>query len=170
MVSRAAVSMTFLTFALLGSLVASASAAPAPEAKCGAGKTDAAGKYAACLLKAEKSLVLNGDSEKYAAQSTKCEEKLDAKWGKLEAGGACWSEGDGPEVKDLVEATTWALTKGETLGGEPTGYKSCRAKGVECFDLSQCCIVKILCYDPYLEINVTLSYSNCNPDHTWQQL
>lgn len=170
MIPRGTVSRMLLTCALLCSLVTTASAAATPEAKCGAGKIDLSGKYAACVAKAEKALVLKGDSGKYATQLVKCEEKLTAKWAKLEAGGACWSDGDGPKVQDLVEASAWAVAKGVTLGGEPSGYIACYAKSVECLELSQCCIVKIGCYDPFLAINVTLSYSNCNSSHTYEQL
>lgn len=169
MVSRA-VSRTVLTFALLGSFGGTAFAAATPEAKCAAGKIDLSGKYAACVSKAERSLVLTGDSGKYATLLAQCEEKLTARWTKLEASSACWSQGDKLKVKDFLEATVWGLTKGITLGGEPGGNPSSYVTSVECFELQQCCIVKVTYYSSTLETNVTNSYSNCNTTHTWEQL
>jgi hypothetical protein len=141
-----------------------------PEAKCAAGKIDLSGKYAACVSKAEKALVLKGDAVKHATQLAQCEGKLTAKWAKLEAAGTCWSQGDGPKVQDLVEGAVWGVTKGVTFGGEPGGNPSAYVTSVECFELQQCCIVKVTYYNPLLDINVTNSYSNCNSSHTYVQL
>lgn len=80
---------------------------PPPSARCEAGKNDIAGKYAACLAKAEKGVVLKGDTGKYAEALTKCETKATDKWQSLEAksgNGVCPSEGDGDDVQGFVEA------------------------------------------------------------------
>ena len=52
--------------------------------KCEAGKNEAAGKLAACLAKAEKKFVLDGDAVAYATAAGKCNTKYTTKWSKLE--------------------------------------------------------------------------------------
>lgn len=165
-------SRMLLVGALLCGLVSPARGAVTPQAKCGAGKIGLFGKYAACAAKAEGNLVLKGDEEKYAGQLAQCEEKLTVKWQRLEAGGACWSTGDGAQVQDVVEATAWGVAKVVKLGSESsTGPASAAyVKSIECFELQRCCIVKIGYYDPNLMINVTNTYSNCNVNNTWEQL
>lgn len=163
--SRETVSRILLTGAILCSLATMASAAVTSESKCAAGKIDLSGKYAACLLKAEKASVLTGDPGKYAAQLAKCEERLATKWAKLEAG-TCWSEGDLPQVQRIVEATAWGVAKGVTLNSDPD-VDSAYVTSVECFELLNCCIVKITYYNPNLMTNVTDQYDNCNTAHTW---
>lgn len=87
------------TVAMAASLVTfafalQAQAAPTGVQKCQAGKTLAAGKYAACRLKAEKKRILTGDTGKYVLAIGQCATKLSDKWQVLEdkaadAGAVC---------------------------------------------------------------------------------
>lgn len=164
-------SSILLAGALCCALASRAAGATPPDVKCAAGKIGLSGKHAACAAKAEGDLVLKGDPDRYAGQLAQCGEKFDAKWAKLEAGGACWSTGDGPPAQDVVEATAWGVARAIKLGGESsTGpVQAAYVKSIECFELQRCCIVKIGYYDPNLQINVTNTYSNCNETHTWEQ-
>lgn len=170
MIPRRIVSRMLLTCALLCSLMSTTSNAITPEARCAAGKIDLSGKYAACLSRAEKGLVLKADSAKYATDVAECEAKRDAKWAKLEAAGTCWSQGDGPKVHRFIEGTMFGVTKGMTFGGEPGGNPSAYVVSVECFELQQCCIVKVSHYNPILDIDVVDSYSNCNSSGSYEKL
>jgi len=113
-----------LTTLLAGVAVA---ATTTPEAKCQSGKNDAAGKYAACMGKAEKGLVATGDTVKYAAAVSKCEGKLIGTWSKLEAAAVaamttCPSTGDQSPIEDFVAAcseSVAAAVAGGTLGPDP---------------------------------------------------
>jgi hypothetical protein len=74
--------------------LASAATAATDAEKCQAGKNQAAGKYAYCRQKAEKTFLLNGDATKYADAITKCTSKFTDTWQKLEdraasAGATC---------------------------------------------------------------------------------
>lgn len=74
-------------------------AGPTPEQKCEGGKNQAAGKYAACVAKAEKTFVLKADPTKYGEALVKCQDKLTKLWDKLElkateAGTVCPSVAD----------------------------------------------------------------------------
>ena len=52
----------------------------APEDKCEASKNQEAGRYAACLLKAEKGLLLGGDAAKHSKAVAKCDFRFVSKW------------------------------------------------------------------------------------------
>jgi hypothetical protein len=108
-----------------------------PPQKCEAGKNDAAGKYAACLQTAEKNLVLNGDTTKYATAVAKCDATLATKWTKLEQaavakGTACPSTGDEAAMQTFLTANA------DTVGGAlhtpplPVDVATCNA------DVSSC--------------------------------
>jgi hypothetical protein len=89
-------------------------AIPTPQQKCEAGKNLAAGTYAACLQRAEKNLVLNGNATKYATAIARCDAALLAKWGRLEAaavakGTTCPSTGDAAVVEAFVTANAGTL-------------------------------------------------------------
>ena len=74
-----------ITTVAIAAMVLTATAAlagPTPEQKCQAAKNSAAGKYAACLQSAEKSLALTGDATKYAASIAKCETNFANAWQK----------------------------------------------------------------------------------------
>lgn len=114
-------------------LTTGASAAVTPEAKCQGGKSDASGKYAACVSKAEKSLVAGGDMTKYTAALGKCEEKLVSAWSKLEAGGACPSTGDAAAVQGFMDACVLSVAEAVSEGGVlPVDVVTCNS------DLSTC--------------------------------
>ena len=57
-----------------------AGARPTVAQKCEASKNLAAGKYALCRQKAEKTLVLIGDTTKYGDAITTCDSKLGTAW------------------------------------------------------------------------------------------
>ena len=122
---------TTLTAASVVAVILSAAAAiaaPTAEQKCEAGKNDAAGKYASCLAKAEKTYVLNGDNERYGLALGKCEEKLVAAWDKLEAaataaGTTCPSTVGQLQIENFVDACVQsvaaAVADGGVLGSDP---------------------------------------------------
>lgn len=58
--------------------------AASPEQRCESGKNDTAGRYFACLAKAQRVLVLNGDMVRYDASVAKCPVKLTDRWNALE--------------------------------------------------------------------------------------
>jgi len=115
------------TAALATLIAVTAFAAGTPEQKCQAGKNDVAGKYAACMGKAEKGLVTTGDAVKYAAAVSKCEGKILGAWSKLEAaaaaaGATCPSSGDRSPIEDFMSACSESVAvavAGGTLGPDP---------------------------------------------------
>jgi hypothetical protein len=134
---------TALAMAVTIAAAGSALAAVSPEQKCEAGKVDAAGKYAACLAKAEKGLVLKTDLTKYNAAVAKCGSKMESTFAKLETA-AEKKDADCPSVDDFepveefvaecVEGVAVAVAGGELPscdggggGGLPaTGQTECR--------------------------------------------
>ena len=129
---------------MLAILGAKGTAAATPEQTCIAGMNDVAGKYAACLAKAEKSLAAGGDSEKYAPAIFKCEQKLTSGWNKLEggailAGTVCPSAADEAEIGDFWGACSTGLA--EALGGGdlPVDVVQCHDDLVTCGDDSAAC-------------------------------
>jgi len=110
---------------LLGA--AMAQAGPAPDVKCEAGKNDTAGKYAACMAKAEKTFVVDGDQNNYDAAVGKCADKFGTSWQKLEdtADGKGWpwpSVGDKMPIQDFLDACQQSVAvavRGGTLGPDP---------------------------------------------------
>ncbi len=103
------------------------------QQKCEAGKNNAVGKYAACRLKAEKNLVLNGDATKYAATIINCDAKLTKTWTNLEqaaiaAGTTCPSTGDLAAVQTRVAGDTDAVAD-KLTGTMPTALRRLPASG-----------------------------------------
>lgn len=116
-------------------VAATIAAAATPEERCEATKNDAAGKYGACIAKAEKALLLNGNAERYATAIGKCDSKHVKAFSKAEtkAGmGVCLTEGDEPDVADFVAACV-SVVAGHLGGG------SLPADLTECYtDLGTC--------------------------------
>lgn len=97
------------TGAVLVVLVAGpASAATTPAQKCGSGKNQEAGKYAACRQKAEAAFAIKGDSGARAAALERCQAKYGRKWTSLEAkaAGACPSVGDQAAIQAAIDVHT----------------------------------------------------------------
>jgi len=98
--------------------------AASPEDKCEASKNQEAGKYAACLLKAEKGLLLGGDAAKHSKAVAKCDAKFLSKWTRAEAkaakaGTACPATGDEASVMTGIGAST-ACVSTAISGGDNT--------------------------------------------------
>lgn len=113
---------------LLCVLGTTATAATTPAQKCEGGKNDAAGKYASCVAKAEKSLVTSGDTGKYTTALSKCEEKFVDSWNKLEtaAEGDCPSDGDAIPVQNFVDACVQSVAEAVSPGGSlPVDVATC---------------------------------------------
>lgn len=96
-----------------------------PEARCQAGKNQAAGRYAACLQKARKKLVLSGDVAKFDAAVAKCRTKFTTRWATLELkaikkGSTCPTTGDGETLATVLEAHAACIA-----GALATGDQSC---------------------------------------------
>jgi len=141
---------------------AAAHAAGTPEQKCQAGKNDAAGKYAQCLGKAEKSYVTSGDATKYDNAIVKCEGKLVATWDKLEAaavaaGTTCPSTGDQLLIQSFLDACELGVAA-TVATGSPAAAVTCAADLASCAaDLANCVAAgpeakplrtgQTLCYD-----------------------
>jgi len=113
--------MQTIGLGLVSLLIAGAAhAAATPEQKCQAGKNQEAGKFAACLTKAQAKLIQSGDAVKYDASVLKCQAKLDAKYLKLEAaavkkGALCPTEADSGDLDSLTSA--YADSVDVSLGG-----------------------------------------------------
>ncbi len=93
-----------VTAVALGLLLAFTSPVQAddPAVKCEAGKLKEASKYGACRLKAESKAVKKAQ----AADYTKCEQKFDEKWDRVEgkAEGTCPTNGDESGIEgDIAE-------------------------------------------------------------------
>ncbi|HYC00679.1 MAG TPA: DUF1566 domain-containing protein [Candidatus Limnocylindrales bacterium] len=99
---------------------APAIAATAAE-KCEAGKNGTAGKYAACMHKAQQKFVAGGqiDTAGYDEAVLVCTEKYSHKWQSLEgkADGACPSNGDESDVQDFLDACITSVE--DALAGAP---------------------------------------------------
>jgi Protein of unknown function (DUF1566) len=93
---------------------ANGAAALSDASKCEASKNKAAGKYAACRLKAEASAIKSGGVADYS----KCDAKLDLKWTLVEAGagGACPTTGDVQSIRDFVAGHTDNVAFGLAVG------------------------------------------------------
>ncbi|HYD46762.1 MAG TPA: DUF1566 domain-containing protein [Terriglobales bacterium] len=103
-------------------LAATAIAATTPEQKCQGGKNEAAGKFAACVAKAEKKLVTGGDAVLYSEALAKCATKFTSKWYKLEqaaasAGVICPTIADETSIRSFLEACNGAIA--DALAGNP---------------------------------------------------
>ena len=88
-----------------------AEAGPTAAQKCEGGKNQTSGKFAACVAKAEKGLVLKGDLGKYDSALTKCEDKLADGFTKLEAKDDCPSTGDAAEVQGYLDGCAQAVAQ-----------------------------------------------------------
>lgn len=128
----------------LALLAVPAAAAPTPEQACEAGKNQAAGKYSACLAKAEKSFVTHGDMLKYAGAVAQCANKLIPAWNRLESkaadlGTSCPSSGDQDDVQDFVEACVASVAAAVAGGTLPLDAVTCSDELSVCeMDLSSC--------------------------------
>lgn len=120
---RSVLSTAAMAAILLGPL--SAMARPTPEQACKAGKNDAAGKYAACLAKAQKSFSITGDADTFARSQGVCSTKLSDAWTKVEAAGGCPSTSDLAAIKNLLDValtgTASTIQGGETPPVCPSG-------------------------------------------------
>ncbi len=110
-----------LIAAIVCSAVA-ANAAATPAEKCQAGKTQEAGKYASCRLKAQAKLTQGGDLERYNTALDRCAEKLETKFLKLEAeavarGATCPTTNDAADAIALVGSCADTVTEGTSSGG-----------------------------------------------------
>jgi len=119
-----------LALAMAIGVAGAAGAAPTAEQKCEGGKLQAAGKYAACVAKAEKDLLLKGDAAKHSAALAKCQAQLDAAYAKLEAAAGkkdaeCPSVDDAEPIGEFldgcVDGVATALAGGELPGCEASG-------------------------------------------------
>ncbi len=141
---RGGAAMAAATTVVMMFHVSVASGAGTPEQKCEAGKNDASGKYAACLSKAEKSLVTSGDAGAFALDVAACAEKLVSTWEKLEsaatsAGTSCPSTGDQADVENFVtacDAVVAAALSGDPL---PTDVLTCNEDLDDCNDMVSIC-------------------------------
>ncbi|HYC55243.1 MAG TPA: hypothetical protein VEL28_09955, partial [Candidatus Binatia bacterium] len=136
-------SMTLLA-AALAALAATAQAQVTPEQSCEAGKTDATGKYAACVSKAEKTFVLKGDSDNLAGALAKCAAKFGSTWEKLEEkavdkGTTCPSTGDEAAVQAFLDACAESVAT--AVGGSPLPLDpvTCNANLETCEDDLEAC-------------------------------
>jgi len=114
-----------------------AMAAPTPGQRCEGGKHDTAGKYLACLGKAERILALTGAVDLYDAALPKCQGKLLAGWQKLEASAAaadaaCPSTGDAAAVQTYLDGCIAGLSSGVSGGTLPSDVVTCNADLATC--------------------------------------
>ncbi|MFN2426809.1 MAG: DUF1566 domain-containing protein [Candidatus Binatia bacterium] len=117
---------------LLLALETSAQSAATPEQQCEGGKNQVAGKYAACLGSARKTLVATADVDRYAAALAKCESKAALAWTKLEttaadAGAICPSSGDSTAIMDFLDGCAACVAEAAGGGDPCTPPQSCAA-------------------------------------------
>lgn len=108
------------TLALAVTIPLAAQAAPTPAQKCEAGKNSTAGKYAACLHKAQQKFVSGGEVNTAGRDAAvlACGEKYSGKWQSLEAkagSSVCPSEGDESAIQDFIDACVFSAE--DALGG-----------------------------------------------------
>jgi hypothetical protein len=113
--------------ALLLLLPVLATAGPTDEQKCEGSKMQSAGKYAACAAKAEKLLVLKGDTTKYDDALAKCSDKLDGDYTKVESKGGCPTTGDAITVEEFMAACTLSVSGSLTDGTPLPDIAACSA-------------------------------------------
>lgn len=107
--------------------------------KCQGGKSEAAGKLAGCLSKAEKKLVTLGDPTAYAEMVTKCVQKFERKWLALEESAAssgmpCPTAGDVGVVGDFTHACIDRITEAVGAGVLPGFGQLTSTEQATCFD------------------------------------
>jgi hypothetical protein len=138
-------------------------AAGTPEQQCEAAQNDAVGKYAACMAKAEKSKVLDGDLARYATAITKCNYKMFAAWNKAGSkaaaeGAACpASVGRGPiqDFEDACGTSIAAAVAGGALALDPI---TCDDDLTTCEDgVAQCTSDLATCEDDLTDGEADLS-------------
>lgn len=100
--------------------VASAAlAAVPPTDRCIADKTGAMGKYSACILKAKRGLVLNGDNTRFANAIAKCDSRQSGFFVKSESkagSGICPVDGDSLDLATFTNACLSIMS--DAIGGE----------------------------------------------------
>lgn len=102
--------------------------AATPADRCQGGKTDAAGKFAACLSKAKRNFAITGDIARRDSAITKCELKEGLAFNKQEliAGpGVCPTESDSVTVKDFVDAYVSLVAEYLDGGTLPADLAAC---------------------------------------------
>lgn len=120
-----------LTIAAVLSLTSSATlAAGTPEQACEGKKSETAGRYFACLTKAERALATGGDTARYDLAVAKCAVKFTDRWAELEteavgAGGMCPSEGDSGSVQDFLDYCEQSVAQAVGGGTLPTNFATC---------------------------------------------
>ena len=83
---------------LVFGLAGQALAGPSPAVKCEANKLKTAGKYGQCLMKA----LSQATKKSTAADYTRCDNKLAAKWAKIEGKGGCLTSGDESSIAEVA--------------------------------------------------------------------
>lgn len=99
-----------------------ANAAATPAEKCQAGKTQEAGKYASCRLKAQAKLTQGGDLARYNTALDRCADKLEKRFLKLEEeavsrGATCPTTSDAADAIALVGSCADTVAEGTSSGG-----------------------------------------------------
>ena len=132
-----------LSLAMVIGTAVGAQAAVTAEQKCEAGKVDAAGKYAACLAKADKGLVLDGNTSKYDAAVAKCDAKMESTFAKLEAAAEkkdaeCPSVDDVAPVEEYVAECVEGVAAAVGGGVLPTCDGGCGGAGLPATGQTEC--------------------------------
>ena len=148
-------------FAAIVVSVISAAAAPTPAEKCEGGKNDASGKYAACMAKAEKTLLFSSSLDSYDSAILNCAGKYSGSWSKLESPGACPTTNDGSSIQAFVDAcvqTVAVALGGGGLGQDPV---TCNAALGACTgNLSTCDGDLVACFADLSTTNSDLGVCN----------
>lgn len=125
-----------VSFSLLAGLsCATVASAATPADRCEGGKTDAAGKFAACLAKAKRNFAITGDVTRRDATIVKCELKQGLAFNKQEliAGpGVCPTESDSVIARDFVDAYVSLLAEYFGGGTLPEDLAACYADLAAC--------------------------------------
>ena len=84
----------------------------AREARCASIKEQAAGRFVACMLRADAKFERNGERGQRIRKKIRCREALDSSYSRVEGnfGGACTTRGDATEVISDLEGVTDDVT------------------------------------------------------------
>lgn len=152
------VAMTSAMIALVLGATVTAHSGATPAQKCEGGKNGAAGKYAACLHKAQQKYLLGGETDLAGSYEDvqKCADKQESKWTSLEDMGDCPSTGDQSSVRNFVFACVLAVEDAVRGGTLPLDVASCN------YFLSSCDADRSSCNSDLSSCNANLS--SCSAD------
>lgn len=139
------------------SITSSAFGAATPSEKCQATKGGSMGKYAGCVFKARRSLLLTGDLGRYNASVAKCNTSNNLAFTKAETSaglGVCPTEGDSTDVAGFADACVEVIMTALGGGTLPVDLTACYTDLSSCQSSSAICDADLLTCQDDLDICV----------------